>query len=414
MIPVEETATLLDDSALGVLCTHLGQIPVGKQPIPNGKFTINWDKFSEVNWEQLICKAQAEGLAPLMYWLLSKSGRFSAIPELARNILRINYYRSWMHNQNIYKELEVLGQAFQKAEIPLIVLKGACLGLTVYPDIGLRPMGDLDILVPGSKISQAIHIAKSFGYYEHFTDEPELSYLNHHICLNKSGSLGIMVELHEALIATKYYKFAVPMDWFWEQTETMDGPTSIRRFNDLLMLTPTAQVLYAATHAMLQHGGKDAPLRWFYDLDRLIRSYEKRLDWDLLLSQAHIFDWGSALDAALFKTVACFDTPIPKQVLTSLSGISDRNQKLVALKQNQPGTHMLMELQESLSLKGFARFRYLLALVVPSPAFMVDRYQVKTFWTIPIYYLIRWKDILKDGFRSLVLFIRQGSSSNRG
>ncbi len=52
--------------------------------------------------------------------------------------------------------------------------------------------------------------------------------------------------------------------------------------DNLLMLTPTAQLLYACAHAMLQHGGRNASLRWMYDLDLLMTVYAETLDWDLL------------------------------------------------------------------------------------------------------------------------------------
>jgi hypothetical protein len=269
-------------------------------------------------------------------------------------------------------------------------------------------MGDLDLLVPGSKLSQAAQIAKSFGYVEQLGANPGLWDLhNHEIWLQKTTPKVITVELHKSLVAAKSFKYAIPMEWFWDQTEPMGGSSSILVFENLRMLTPTAQMLYAASHAMLQHGGKEAPLRWFYDLDRLIRFYAGRLDWDLLLSQSKIFEWGSALEAALSKTITCFDTPIPEHVLTSLSGISDRYQKLVALKQIRPATSVLDERHRLLSLKGSARFRFLLALIVPSPVYMRFRYRLKTSWAIPAYYVIRWWDILKDGFHSLVLLFKK-------
>ena len=116
------------------------------------------------------------------------------------------------------------------------------------------------------------------------------------------------------------------------------------------MLTPEAQVLYAAGHAMLQHGGNNTPLRWFYDMDCLIRHYTDRLDWDLLLSQAKSFEWGSALEAFLTQTIAYFDTPVPERVRASLSESFDRHRGLVALKQTHPATHILAERQKLLSL----------------------------------------------------------------
>ena len=127
---------------------------------------LNWDSFSTADWDRLITKAQAEGVAPLVYWTLSKSGKFSSIPVDVRNSLRAMYSSTWMQNQKIFKELDILTRLFAQANIPVVVLKGACFALTVYPDIGLRPMGDLDLLVPKKELAKAVQVAKTLGYVD--------------------------------------------------------------------------------------------------------------------------------------------------------------------------------------------------------------------------------------------------------
>jgi len=168
------------------------------------------------------------------------------------------------------------------------------------------------------------------------------------------------------------------------------------------MLTPTAQVLYASAHAMLQHGGRNTSLRWLYDLDRLFRVYPERIDWNLLLSQARIFEWSSAVSAALSQTVALFGTPIPQKVLADLSKHSDRNMKRVATMQNQPATHTLEEYQKLKSLNGYGRFKLVLALIAPGPAYMRWRYGLKTSWVLPAWYLFRWWGIFKDAVQTVI------------
>ena len=372
----------------------------------------DWDSFSAADWDFLVAKAHAEGVAPLLYWTFSRSGKFSSLPQAVRNSLRVLYSSTWMQNQKHLKELEILARRFHQAEIPVVVLKGICFALTIYPDIGLRPMGDMDLLVPASKLAEAVRIAKSFGYED---SKPEASpglkdLLNHEVCLQKPGAQSITLELHHSLVADKTFTYAVPMDWFWEQTESLDGSLQVR-FEKLSMLTPTAQVLYAASHAMLQHGGKNAPLRWFYDLDRLICHYNGRMDWDLLLSQAKIFEWGSALDAALSQTYAYFDTPIPDHVRATLSESSDRHRQLVALKQTRPATHILEEQQKLLSLNWYGRFRLVLALIAPTPAYMRWRYQFKNSWLLPAWYLFRWWGILKDAIHTVLLLVKKPSGT---
>ena len=374
---------------------------------------VNWDSFSTSDWDALAHKAHSEGVGPLVYWTLSRSGKFSSLPNETRNFLRLLYASTWMQNQTNFKELEILAHRFHQADIPVVVLKGVCFALTIYPDIGLRPMGDMDLLVPASRLAEAVEIAKPLGYADTKPDaSPGLrDLLNHEICLQKTGAQSLTLEIHHSLVADKTFSYAVPVDWFWEQTESLNT-SSKTRFENLLMLTPTAQVLYAASHAMLQHGGKNAPLRWFYDMDCLIRHYNERLDWDLLLSQAKTFEWGSALDAALSQTSAYFDTPLPNHVRASLSESSDRHRQLVELKQIRPATHILAERQTLLSLNWYGRFRLVAALVFPSPSYMRWRYQLKTSWLLPPYYLFRWWGILKDAVRTVILSLRRSHQSD--
>jgi hypothetical protein len=359
--------------------------------------------FSKQEWDAAARAAQHEGVAPLAYWILSTSGKISALPQSARDALRASYSRSWKHNQDIFNELEILARAFDRAGIPVVVLKGACFALTIYPDIGTRPMGDLDLLVPAGKLDEAVEIAKAFGYEDY---KPEASpglrdLLDHEICMRKNGTQ-IITEIHRSLIADKTFKYAVPVNWFWMQTQAFDQA----RFPNLLVLTPAAQLLYASAHAMLQHGGKSAPLRWFVDIDRIIRVYEGRMDWELVLSQARVFEWGSALDAALELAREYFDTPIPQGVLDELSKHSDRHRALVEELKRQPLTHTQGELQMLQTLNTHGKIRLFLALVFPSPAYMRRRYKLKTPWALPPYYLLRWGGILADGVRTLIILIK--------
>jgi len=368
---------------------------------------LAWDSFSPAEWDVLIRNAQAEGVAPLLYWRLSRSGRISSFPDSVHAMLRAAYSSVWMHNQKIFKELESLLPLFDQAGIPVVILKGACFALTVYADVGLRPMGDLDLLVPEDKLPQAVRIAKGLGYADLIPEaSPGLrELLNHEISLQKTQDKSISLELHKSLVADKSFVYAAPVDWFWNQTEALDC-TSSRKFGNLKMLTPTAQILYATAHAMLQHGGKNSPLPWFYDLDRLIVHYSQRVDWDLLLSQARVFEWTSALEAALSRIIEYFNTPIPGAVRVALSEYSDKHRKLVALLQQRPATHVLEESQKLKALNGYGKLRLVLALLAPSPAYMQWRYQLGTVWLLPAYYLLRWWGILIDSGRTLISFFR--------
>lgn len=362
------------------------------------------DLLFATNWEILIQQAQENGVAPLLYWNLSKSGKLAQIPAFAGNALRESYAASWMNNQQILQELEHISKVFHEEGIPIVLLKGACFALTIYPDIGLRPMGDLDILVPKASLAQAVQLAQSVGYVEAVPDaSPGLNELiGHHACLRKTGIQGNLLEIHDSLVAEQSFSFAVPMDWFWEQAQ----PLAHEKFSNLQMLSPTAQVLFAAAHAMLQHGQQNSPLRWFYDIDLLIRSHNEAIDWGMLIQQARIFEWGSALKSALERSVELFETPIPQVVRAQLQLLSDRHENLVMQKQNKPATHTLLELQKMGTLNGYARFQLFMGLLIPSPAYMRWRYGLKNNWSLPAWYIYRWAGILKDAVLTAIVIAK--------
>lgn len=365
--------------------------------------------LSASDWQLLLKKAQGEGVAPLVYWELSRSGDISLCPKSIQDSLRAAYYSTRMNNEQILEELARLLPLFHQAGIPVVALKGICFALTIYPDVGLRPMVDLDLLVPASRLPDAARIAKETGYAETKPEAfPGLSdLLLHSVDLEKWSAPFTALELHYSLVAEKTFVYAVPVDWFWSQIGPLPVPASKPGLEPLLMLTPTAQVLYASAHAMLKHGARNTSLRWYYDLDRLIRFYAERIDWDLLLSQAREFEWGSAVSAALSQTVAFFDTPIPDWVLKELANISDKNTELIATYQEQPGTHTLEEYQKWKFLDWHGRIRMALALLMPSPAYMRWRYGLKTSWALPAYYILRWWGILRDVVKTAALRIRK-------
>ena len=57
--------------------------------------------------------------------------------------------------------------ALTKACIPALWLKGFALARTVYPNATLRPMGDLDVLVPYEQRELALNVVNSLGYHLH-------------------------------------------------------------------------------------------------------------------------------------------------------------------------------------------------------------------------------------------------------
>jgi len=100
-------------------------------------------------------------LAPLVWRRLTDAGVED--PDLPR--LKGIHRRTWYLNQQRRDELARLVAAFAAERIPMLVLKGAALAPLYYRDVGLRPMGDIDLLVPRSQWDRTLGFLARHGWH---------------------------------------------------------------------------------------------------------------------------------------------------------------------------------------------------------------------------------------------------------
>jgi len=279
-------------------------------------------------------------------------------------------------------------------------------------------MGDVDLLVPWPRLTEAVRCLKTLDYVEPIPDmAPGLNpVVGHHVSLMSSGDIPLHVEVHWTLVAGEHNRYAPFMAWFWEQTELFSlsrgtegsgsggepSPLHPSFPAPLLTLTPTAHLLYLAAHLMLQHGGAKAKLIWFYDIDLMVRREADRLDWDELLCRAQEFRWAAALHAALQGAQERFGTPLPHGPLDALAKTGDHlAARLVEWKAGPLQTHALGVWNTLLALDGRARLRLVLGIAFPSPVYMRWRYKPRPSWLWPLCYPYRWLDILREGLSTL-------------
>ncbi len=109
------------------------------------------------DWPQITGLARQHGLEPMLWWSLKQAGcDVSSNPAwkaLSQRALASTLgYAIQAHSQ------QEISAALTTAGIPALWLKGAALALTIYPDPALRPMIDLDVLVPIDRCTEALAI----------------------------------------------------------------------------------------------------------------------------------------------------------------------------------------------------------------------------------------------------------------
>ena len=117
------------------------------------------------DWPALVERAETLLLAPLLRLQLAQLGALDALPEVARARLATGHQVWTARHLAAVNETARLLTALRDAGVPALPLKGAALWLMdVYPQAGLRPALDLDLLVEPNLIAQAEQVAEACGY----------------------------------------------------------------------------------------------------------------------------------------------------------------------------------------------------------------------------------------------------------
>ena len=78
--------------------------------------------------------------------------------------LRGLYRKAWVQNQHLLRRAAEAVHALGEAGIESLLLKGVPLTVAYYGDVGVRPMGDVDVLVRPEQAVDAFRILEGLGY----------------------------------------------------------------------------------------------------------------------------------------------------------------------------------------------------------------------------------------------------------
>ena len=96
----------------------------------------------------------------------------SSIPPIILNSLKDVARKKTFFNLALMNELNIILKALNTHNIPVIVLKGAYLAKTVYAQVNLREIADIDLLFCKDRVEEASQILQNLGYsflYAHQT-----------------------------------------------------------------------------------------------------------------------------------------------------------------------------------------------------------------------------------------------------
>ncbi|MBI5482255.1 MAG: nucleotidyltransferase family protein [Deltaproteobacteria bacterium] len=253
-----------------------------------------------LDWDATVGLALRLGVGPLVHRTVKRA--HLEVPDAARKRLLGAYAVNAIRNDAIMAEVLRVTKALDEAGIPSVPLKGAGLMATLYPDVGLRTLSDIDLLVPRSRAREAGRVLVGAGYAHCdsglLLERSEL--FHHHVTFTRGARLGSFhLELHHRLI-TSFLSRDESEAVLSRSRPVAYGAGQVRR------LAAEDEVLYCCSHLAVHVA--EPHFKWLVDLAELLR--RGSVDWDVVVARARATGAGTGLYEALRRLdLVCVAVP---------------------------------------------------------------------------------------------------------
>jgi hypothetical protein len=246
----------------------------------------------ELDWTAVVPLAAWHRVVPLVHDHVRAHQELD-VPDEVRRALRDGAREQAARGLHLQTELDRALAHLAQHDIPTMLLKGAALVGDVYPDASLRPMVDLDLLVPRDQVQAAHEAVQELGYGVGGAtldrdDAQRIATMHHHYPLVKRGG-SVMIELHHGLVVDRP---SYDVDGIWARTRPGN------RVQPCRLPAPEDLFLHVAVHFAfdrIQRG--ESALGQLADVVRVAARWS--LDWDAVAGRAAANDVADRLFLAL-------------------------------------------------------------------------------------------------------------------
>ncbi|MBI3089763.1 MAG: nucleotidyltransferase family protein [Candidatus Tectomicrobia bacterium] len=227
------------------------------------------------DWREVLDLAGDHGLQGLLYRQCREVLRRTAALNRPFSLLRAAYYGATATTLHLMHVLGVVAAAAAEAKCSFLPIQGALLQALYYPDPGLRPMEDLDLLVLPGSYQRFRRVLRSCGFQRLAPDSATWVRGAAVIDLHRH-----VVNVERLAARGRLWRFSTM--GLWQRARAMPGyPASVR------FLCPTDTILALTAHT-LKHGFKR--LIWVADLrlvlERHLGGSEPEITWEEVLGEA--------------------------------------------------------------------------------------------------------------------------------
>ncbi len=341
---------------------------------------VNKDiQLDHINWtESLIQLGIQHGVGAWCYYHIKNSEQSNAVEEVLVKPWKQSYLQTSIVNQQKLKVYFQIQQLFNETGIPVVALKGIALAATVYPDEGLRPMGDIDLLVPEGEGMRALDILLKAGAKQSYVPRSAL-HEQVHSHVRAVIYKGILIEIHQRLfsLGNPYHAEVNFMDYAVEKSV---GEQKMTVLNDVWF------GYHLAAHAASNIYKGGLRVGWIVDLLLLFNQQNDLsgfMDNIININPKMSKEIGLLCEMVLYLSVGLNDGERLKQIKEELfKGVS---------KRHNVQKHKMINIQEVADVPGVInKLRLVWREFFPIREYMVYRYGKGKLWRLYVKRLLRF------------------------
>ncbi|MCF8465247.1 MAG: nucleotidyltransferase family protein [Flavobacteriales bacterium] len=342
------------------------------------------------NYDFFVERALASHLGPLLYKTLSSVNH--NLPTSVTSTFANAYNQVLVRNIRMYESFTTILEQLNEAGIDCVPLKGIYLAETVYNDLGLRHLSDIDILIRSEDVELVCKLMQKTGWntkkaVPHSALENEMFTPAHPYTFYKNG---VTVELHTHLY-NRHQGAKISEAALWELTHKQEFCGGIiRQFGHEMLL----QHLCLHLHKHLE--GYELKVVSFCDIRELIVKQRESIDWNYFEAACTQFRCLSQVQETLRLCVKHWKVEIPDTFFkTHVPNHNTEARFLDYLSGYSVKPSMKLENIASIKwgrfsqLKGFTpRLKFIVTYLFPRPAFMYGYFNLNEgSWLFPWYVL---------------------------
>ena len=233
----------------------------------------------------------------------------AGVPDSVRADLAARRAQSALHHLRVVGALSQIARAFDEAGLTWVAMKGPVVAALLYPDVGDRTYGDLDLLLDRRDFAKGMQLLEELGY-EHCIHNWALAERMLAGQVSLTSPL-VSIDLHWHLHYSHEDRRPFAID-----PEAMTGRARRVIVSGVNVPTfdPVDTLLMLAFHAARSDGHR---LVWHKDVERAIAVDQP--DFDELVRRCRVERCAPPVGLILARTRALLDAEVPDEIIRALT-----------------------------------------------------------------------------------------------